>query len=145
MEKRRPKNNSRVKGFQCNRQSRGKKKQHQHFPPLDLCDSITLNILSPEQARLPSNRCSQPLMRLARGQPELPALLIARLKSLYLIGPETQKEIIPRGCLSEKKNNKLVLLTIKNNRDVVAKAPPPPGGPLPDTDELVQRESWPPR
>lgn len=78
-----------------------KKKQHEHFPLLDLCDSITLNILSPEQAQLPSNRCSQPLMRLARGQRELPGLLIARLKSLYLIGPVIHKEMIQRGCLSE--------------------------------------------
>lgn len=53
-------------------------------------------------------------MRLARGQRKLPGLLIARLKSLYLIGPEIQKEIIPRGCLSKKA--KLVLLTVKNNR-----------------------------
>lgn len=97
-------NNSHIKCFQFNRQSREKKKQDQHFPLLDLCDSITLNILSPEQAQLPSNRCSQPLMRLARGQPKLPGLLIARLKSLYLIGPEIQKEIIPRGCLSKKPN-----------------------------------------
>lgn len=96
-------NSSHSKGFQFNRQSRGKRKQHKHFPPLDLCDSITLNILSPEQAPLPSNRCSQPIMRLERRQPTLPALLIARLKSLYLIGPKIQKEIIPRGCLSKKK------------------------------------------
>lgn len=62
-------------------------------------------------------------MRLARGQPKLPGLLIARLKSLYLIGPEIQKEILPRGRLSKKKKLKLVLLTIKNNRDVAANGP----------------------
>lgn len=94
-----PKNNRRMKGSGFNRE----KKQQQHFPPADLCDSITLSIPSPEQARLPSNRRSQPLMRLARGQPGLPASLIARLKSLYLIGPEIQKGMITRGCLSGKK------------------------------------------
>lgn len=62
------KNNTRIKCFQLNRQSGEEKKQREHFPLLDLCDSITLNILSPEQAQLPSNRCSQPLMRLARSQ-----------------------------------------------------------------------------
>lgn len=36
------------------------KKQHKHFPAHDLCDSITLNILSLEQAQLPSNHRSQP-------------------------------------------------------------------------------------
>lgn len=40
-------------------------------------------------------------MRLARGQQKLPGLLIARLKSLYLIGPVIHKEIIQRGCLSK--------------------------------------------
>lgn len=39
---------------------REEKKQHKHFPPVDLCDSITLNILSPEQAQLPSNHRLQP-------------------------------------------------------------------------------------
>lgn len=97
-------NNSHIKCFQFNRPSRERKKQHEHFPRVDLCDSVTLNILSPEQAQLPSNRCSRPLMRLARGQPALPALLIARLKSLYLIAPVIQKGIIPRGCLSKKPN-----------------------------------------
>lgn len=42
------------------RRGEEKKKQHEHFPALDLCDSITLNILSPEQAQLPSNHRSQP-------------------------------------------------------------------------------------
>lgn len=88
-------------GRERERESGEKKKQHKHFPRVDLCDSITLNILSPEQAQLPSNRCSQPLMRLAQGQRELPGLLIARLKSLYLIGPVIHKEIIQRDCLSE--------------------------------------------
>lgn len=98
------KNNTHIKCFQLNRQSREKKKQREHFPLLDLCDSITLNILSPEQAQLPSNRCSQPLMRLARSQRKLPGLLIARLKSLYLIGPEIQKGIISTGRSSKKPN-----------------------------------------
>lgn len=53
-----------IKCFQLNREKEEKrkeeKKQHKHFPPVDLCDSITLNILSPEQAQLPSNHRSQP-------------------------------------------------------------------------------------
>lgn len=92
-----------IKCFHFNRQRAERKRRNNTstFPLLDLCDSITLNILSPEQAQLPSNRCSQPLMRLARGQRELPGLLIARLKSLYLIGPVIHKEMIQRGRLSE--------------------------------------------
>lgn len=40
-------------------------------------------------------------MCLARGQGKLPALLIARLKSLHLIGPVIHEGIIQRGSLSK--------------------------------------------
>lgn len=40
-------------------------------------------------------------MCLAQGQGKLPALLIARLKSLLLIGPVIHKGIIQRGSLSK--------------------------------------------
>lgn len=54
------KTHTHIKCFQLNREEEEKMKQHEHFPPLDLCDFITLNILSPEQARLHSNHRSQP-------------------------------------------------------------------------------------
>lgn len=40
-------------------------------------------------------------MCLAQGQGKLPALLIARLKSLHLIGPVIHEGIIQRGSLSK--------------------------------------------
>lgn len=43
--------------FNVVKRRREKTNQHKHFPRVDLCDSITLNILSPEQAQLPSNHC----------------------------------------------------------------------------------------
>lgn len=63
---------------------REKTKQHEHFAVLDLCDSITLNILSPEQ--LHSNHHSSPNVSGTRPV-RTAALLIARLKSLCLIDP----------------------------------------------------------
>lgn len=59
------KTHTHIKCFQLNsweeeRREEETRKQHKHFPPVDLCDSITLNILSPEQAQLPSNHFPQP-------------------------------------------------------------------------------------